>query len=78
MEGVLEDIAPGFSVDRELAKYVAAHFALGWPRRITTRPFSRDYTLPLATSDIVGLYANLPVTLARFVKQSRAASKKDD
>lgn len=75
LEGVLEDIAPGFSLDKELAKYVAKHFALDWPRRITTRPFSKDYTLPLATSELIGLYASLPLTMARFLKQSGSDRK---
>jgi len=69
IKGVLADIDPGYSLEREFAKQAAYWFAREWPRRVRRWPFARDYALPIATTDIVEVYAKLPLTLARWIRK---------
>ena len=70
LNGVLTDIDPKFSMERSFARYAAMRFAMDFPRRVTIGPRSKDYGLPLATTELMVLYTKLPRIAARFVKQT--------
>lgn len=77
LEGVLRDIDPNFSIERAFAKQAAYRFALDLPHRFATHPFSRDYRLPLATTDILGLSPRLPGAVGKLVKKTYKSLRKN-
>ena len=71
IEGVLADIDPTFSLSREFARQAAKSAALDWPRRITTKPWSKDFAIPLANTDIMTALARTPVAIARSLRKTK-------
>lgn len=81
IEGVLADIAPEFSLSREFAKRAAKTYALEWPRRVMNRPTSRDFSIPVANTDIFRAFAKTPLSVTRHIldrRRRKKASKEDE
>lgn len=66
IKGVIFDIDPDFSIDREFFLSFLRIFAEELPRRLRTLPFSRDFKSQLSNLDLVRSYLTSPLSLARY------------
>ncbi|MCH7958965.1 MAG: AarF/ABC1/UbiB kinase family protein [Candidatus Hydrogenedentes bacterium] len=66
IKGVIFDIDPNFSIDREFFLSFLRVFAGEFPRRLRTLPFSRDFKSQLSNLDLIRSYLASPLSLARY------------
>ena len=77
IEGVLNDIAPEFSLSREFALQAAKTYAIEWPRRVVKRPTSRDFSIPVANTDIIRALVKTPLSATRHLLDRIRRRKSD-
>ncbi len=66
--GVISEIAPRFSVDRTFFLSFFKYLSLDSPKRLYALPFSRNYRTNLSNYDLLLLYVQSPLVLARYLR----------
>lgn len=65
LEGVVEDVSPGLSIDAVLLAEAAGRFASEWPMRAAAAPCSRDFGTHVSNADLWSLGWSVPVVASR-------------
>jgi ubiquinone biosynthesis protein len=65
LEGVVEDVSPGMSIDAALFSEAAERFAREWPMRAAAGPFSRDFGTHISNADLWSLGWSAPAVVTR-------------
>lgn len=66
IKGVLNDVDPDFSIDREFLTAFARVLVREAPKRLLSLPFSREFRTQLSNLDLIRAYLNSPAILARY------------
>lgn len=67
IKGVINDIDPEFSIDKEFLLTFAKFMVREFPKRFARLPFSREYRSQLSNIDLIRTYLNSPLIVARYV-----------
>ena len=66
--GVISEIAPPFSVDKSFFVSFFKYFSLDSPKRLYALPFSHNYRTHLSNYDLLLLYVQSPLVVARYLR----------
>ncbi len=66
IKGVVNDIDPDYSIDKEFLLTFAKYLLREFPRRFRSLPFSREFRTQLSNLDILRTYVNTPAILAKY------------
>lgn len=72
IKGVINDIDPEFSIDREFLATFATFLVREFPKRFARLPFSREYKSQLSNLDLIQTYLSSPLILAKYAGVARA------
>lgn len=66
--GVISEIAPRFSVDKTFFVSFFKYFSLDYPKRLYALPLSHNFRTHLSNYDLLRLYVQTPLVLARYLR----------
>lgn len=72
IKGVVNDIDPDFSIDKEFLTTFAKYLLREAPRRFRMLPFSREYRSQLSNLDLLRTYLSSPLILAKYAGIAKA------
>ncbi len=72
LEGLLEELRPGFSLDRVVLRRTLEQALRDWPQRWFANPFDRGFATHLSNADWLGLLGTGPLAAARVLGHALA------